>query len=101
MPTAIPHEKTNREVALQINDILGPQPDSAKQKELHTEDEKTTWFGVIREPNEPPVFQDYGRYANLMSDIGSRGKFAHFDTRFPGLVSFVGQTGKMLNISFS
>lgn len=57
----VPHEKTNRDVAMQINEILGSQHDSAKQKELHIEDEKTTWFGVIREPNEPPIFLDYGR----------------------------------------
>jgi energy-coupling factor transporter ATP-binding protein EcfA2 len=54
--------------------------------------------------NGPPVFQDYGRFTDLMSstDPAKRGHQNLFgldssrrsrDTRTPSLVSFVGQTG--------
>lgn len=69
---------------------------SEKEAALHTADESTTWFGIIREQGELPVFQDSGRYADLMSDTGPQGNLENHDTRYPGLVSFVGQTGKYM-----
>lgn len=93
-PGNVPHERTTRELALQISNILGPEISIDEQRHLHMADESTTWFGVTREPGELPIFQDHGRYATLMSDTGPRGNFEHHDIRYPGLVSFVGQTGK-------
>jgi hypothetical protein len=54
--------------------------------------------------NEPPMFQDYGRFGDLMSatdpvkrghrnSSGLRGSQRARDTRTPSLISFVGQTG--------
>lgn len=93
-PGNVPHEKTSRELAIKIKEILEPDMSASKEEELHTEDEGTTWFGIIREQGEQPVFQDHGRYANLMSDTGPQGNFDLHSTRYPGLVSFVGQTGR-------
>jgi len=94
-PGNVPHEKTSRELAIKIKKILEPDLNGAIQEELHTQDENTTWFGIIREDGELPIFQDYGRYATLMSDTGPQGNLEHHETRYPGLVSFVGQTGML------
>lgn len=64
------------------------------------------WNSGIRRPdnNEPPLLQDYGRFADIMASTdpirsGTGSSFlpniAHVgrDTRTPSLVSFVGQTG--------
>lgn len=99
-PGSIPHEKTDYRVAEKIKAILEPKTSSAEQEILHKNDEDTTWFGVIREDAELPIFRDYGRYAAILADTihpvsrhGSDGTFGARDHRFPSLVSFVGQTG--------
>lgn len=90
----VPHEKTLRELAFKIKRILEPDFSGVQEEQLHTEDATTTWFGIYRgEPGELPIFQDYGRYAALMSDTGPQGNSEMHNIRFPGLVSFVGQTG--------
>ena len=87
---------------MKIKAILEAKKTPAEQDVLHKDDEDTTWFGVIREDAELPSFQDYGRFASIMtetlrltsnasSDLGPGGH----DHRFPSLVSFVGQTGQV------
>ncbi|KAI9701837.1 MAG: hypothetical protein M1836_001181 [Candelina mexicana] len=88
-PDNIPHEKTDHELAEKIKAVLEPNTTEAQQEALHKKDENTTWFGVVRDPMDEPVFQDYGRYANIMAE-GSSGVRS---SRYPSLVSFVGQTG--------
>ncbi|KAL8723905.1 MAG: hypothetical protein Q9181_007090 [Wetmoreana brouardii] len=68
-------------------------------KLLHQKDEDRTWFGILREDSGFPSFQDYGRYASLMAE-SSRSPVSQSDqwngtrdSRYPSLVSFVGQTG--------
>ena len=92
-PGDIPHEKTNYEVASKIKQVLESNMTESEQKHMHSKDENSTWFGILREKNEIPIFQDYGRYAQLMSDIASRDPHGAQETRYPGVVSFVGQTG--------
>lgn len=99
-PGAIPHERTNYELATKIRAILEAKMTSAEQDMLHKNDEDTTWFGVTREEAELPCFQDYGRYASIMTDTldeashnGADWTPGVRDHRFPSLVSFVGQTG--------
>lgn len=94
-PGGLPHEITDQNIATKIRRILEPKRTEAEEEELHQKDEATTWFGVIREDGEPPLFQDYGRCANLMTNTSSRSRWmtGERDTRIPSLVSFVGQTG--------
>ena len=99
-PGSIPHEKTDFRTAEKIKAVLEVQTTSAQQDILHENDEGTTWFGVVREDTELPIFRDYGRYAALMADTlhplfrrSFDGTFGARDHRFPSLVSFVGQTG--------
>lgn len=59
----------------------------------------TDFLGIERPDGHPPVFQDYGRYAELLAN--SQETWASTfqttqpgrDGRTPSLVSFVGQTG--------
>ena len=99
-PGSIPHEKTDYRTAEKIKAILEVKTTSAEQDILHKNDEDTTWFGVIRDDAEVPIFRDYGRYAAIMADTlhpsfhyDSDATFGARDHRFPSLVSFVGQTG--------
>jgi len=86
-----PHEKSNAHVVQRLRQILEPtRTEIDHDNELQNDDE-TTWFGVGRDASNQPVFQDFGRFATLLSegqthDTGS--------SRYPQLVSFIGQTGK-------
>ncbi|KAK8075762.1 hypothetical protein PG997_010425 [Apiospora hydei] len=85
------------------DNVLSPPTDNWVREQLYKADEITSWFGVERpEDNAPPVFQDYGRFADLMAStdpIRSQPSFMERwaevdrDRRTPSLVSFVGQTG--------
>ncbi|KAI7772331.1 hypothetical protein LZL87_007692 [Fusarium oxysporum] len=52
-------------------------------------DDDTILFGVVRDPSQQQVFQDYGRFAALMIE----GQREQSEDHFPQLVSFIGQTG--------
>lgn len=88
-PDGLPHEKADPQVVKRLQDILTPSNDPVVQQFKHQEDEDTTWFGVTRDTQQLPIFQDYGRYTTIMvnSAIGQHR------TRYPHLVSFIGQTG--------
>ncbi|MCJ1422264.1 hypothetical protein MMC29_000144 [Sticta canariensis] len=96
-PGAVPHEKTDHNIAKTIQKVLGVKTTDEEQAILHENDQDTTWFGIVREDGELPTFVDYGRYATLMTNTSrserSRGIVVGRDTRYPSLVSFVGQTG--------
>lgn len=92
-PGGVPHEKTDHNIAEKIKAILEPTMNDAKHQKLHEEDESTTWFGVARDEIDDYTFQDYGRYARLMAETPGNWKKGAQQTRFPSLVSFVGQTG--------
>ena len=89
-------------IAKKIKGVLESKPTDAEQEQLHVKDQDTGWFGILREEGELPLFQDYGRYASLMASTTRSTWNSHSqlhsgnaqrDTRFPSLVSFVGQTG--------
>jgi hypothetical protein len=82
---------------MKIKQVLESDTTETEQEQMHSKDENTTWFGIIRERGEMPLFQDYGRYAQIMSDITSRDAHGAQETRYPGMVSFVGQTGMVCN----
>ncbi|CAN9312297.1 unnamed protein product [Alternaria alternata] len=88
-PDGLPHEKANPTIVKRLQDILTPPQEYREQQILHIEDEDTTWFGMVRNSQNSPVFQDYGRYSAIMADSNS----GEFKFRYPQLVSFIGQTG--------
>jgi energy-coupling factor transporter ATP-binding protein EcfA2 len=88
-PDGLPHEKANPTIVKRLQDILTPPKEHVEQQMLHAEDEDTTWFGVVRNNQNSPAFQDYGRYSAIMADSNS----GEFKSRYPHLVSFIGQTG--------
>lgn len=102
VPGSLPHERTDIHIAKKISIVLNSQLKEAQQEKLHMDDVDTTWFGVVREGHERPLFQDYGRYANLVAGIknlhlGSISTLSSIsdcnEALYPSLVSFVGQTG--------
>ncbi|KAF1996801.1 hypothetical protein P154DRAFT_565860 [Amniculicola lignicola CBS 123094] len=88
-PDGLPHEKANPAIVRRLKDILTPPKDLGGQATLHVEDEDTTWFGIARDSQQRPIFQDYGRYSAIMVDSNS----GQYKVRYPQLVSFIGQTG--------
>lgn len=86
------HEKINKQIAARLGKIFTPSSDPEKQRQLHEDDANTTWFGVTRNITGSPILQDYGRYSTVMRE-SSTGEYA---ARWPQLVSFVGQTGELI-----
>ena len=85
----MPHEKTNPFVVRRLKAILHPTRSADEIQRLHEEDESTKWFGVARDLTGRPNFEDYGRYATLMSSISP---IEGLGNRYPQLVSFIGVT---------
>ncbi|KAK4225116.1 hypothetical protein QBC38DRAFT_270522 [Podospora fimiseda] len=84
-----PHEKSNAAVVQRLRQILEPsRTDIEHESELQNDDD-TTWFGIGRDGLGQSVFEDHGRFASLMSESYNR----EMDTRYPQLVSYIGQTG--------
>ncbi|OJD31446.1 lysophospholipase-like protein [Diplodia corticola] len=101
-PGGIPHEKTSASVAQKVQQVLEPPTDEYTRERLHFQDAETAWFGISRPDDGPPLFQDYGRFTELMelTEDTTAGPFsagsaaaATRDNRTPSLVSFVGETG--------
>lgn len=90
------HEKTDILVADRYRSILEPSSSPSDQEALHRSDESTIWFGVGRDSDEAPIFEDYGRYATLMAESLSDVSFI----RYPRLVSLIGQTGEAIIIDY-
>lgn len=88
-PSARPHEKVDLDIVRRLESILHPSTDPAETREQHQEDERTKWFGVARDDDGETVFEDYGRYASLVSETA---RLASTENRYPQLVSFVGVT---------
>jgi hypothetical protein len=88
-PDGLPHEKANPTIVKRLQHILTPPQEHSEQQMLHIEDEDTTYFGMVRNSQSSPAFQDYGRYSAIMADSNS----GEFKFRYPQLVSFIGQTG--------
>ncbi len=95
-PGGVPHEKTDHYVALKIRHTFECLRTDEEEEHLHQNDRVTTWFGVMRDKLEKPMFHDYGRYAALMEGVGK----GH-ETCYPSLVSFVGITDLSIRSSFS
>ncbi|KAI1740057.1 hypothetical protein F4680DRAFT_465847 [Xylaria scruposa] len=97
------HEKTCPDIAAKVHNVLSPPTDELVRDDLYRADASTAWFGVERpDDSSPPIFQDYGRFAELMKATDPMRKSPNFveemsrvgrDRRTPSLVSFVGQTG--------
>lgn len=85
----VPHEKTSPHVVRRLKAILHPTRNPQEIQKLHEEDQLTKWFGVSKDHAGRPVFEDYGRYATLMSSISP---IESMGNRYPQIVSFIGTT---------
>ncbi|WPG99958.1 calcium-independent phospholipase a2-gamma [Acrodontium crateriforme] len=85
----VPHEQSNPRIVRNLKAILNPTRDPLEIQRMHDEDAQTKWFGISRDLTGRPSFEDYGRYATLMSSISP---FESLGNRYPQLVSFIGVT---------
>ena len=93
-PGGIPHEKTDQVIADKLRATLEASPSDLEQDELFQNDENTAWFGVVKDESGDSIFYDYGRYADIITEIVRATGPRQHGSRFPGLVCFVGETGK-------
>jgi len=85
----VPHEKTNPQIVSRLMAILNPTRKAEEIHKLHEDDEATKWFGVTRDLTGRPTFEDYGRYASLISSISP---IESLGNRYPQIASFIGVT---------
>jgi hypothetical protein len=83
------HEKVDEEVVRRLRKIFD-QPSQEEQSSHHGGDIDTTWFGVGKEAN-----QSFLHYSNRLVEVLHESQTGEFIERFPQLVSFVGQTGRL------
>ncbi|KAI0124847.1 hypothetical protein BJ170DRAFT_478611 [Xylariales sp. AK1849] len=83
------HEKSDPGVVQRLRQILEPTKSEVEHDKDIQMDDRTTWFGVGRDSSNRPIFEDYGRFATIMTESQS----AEMGHRYPQLVSFIGQTG--------
>ncbi|KAK6496175.1 hypothetical protein TWF481_002199 [Arthrobotrys musiformis] len=79
------HEKIDPVVEEKLERILDPHIEEKEQQELLSKDEYTAWFAVFKDEWADLIFQDLGRYGNVVSGFHKKA--------YPSLVSFVGPTG--------
>ncbi|KAI2468208.1 hypothetical protein F4781DRAFT_399238 [Annulohypoxylon bovei var. microspora] len=84
-----PHEKADPVLIERLRQILEPIRTETDHEAELIKDRETTWFGFGRDSSGHPIFQDYGRFATIMSESRSGGTA----DRYPQLVSFIGETG--------
>ena len=72
-------------------DILDPSWTDHERDARHQEDLKTLWFSVDKKEAKPFEFEDYDRFATLVSQ--HRSEYSKPDVFYPRLVSFIGFTG--------
>jgi hypothetical protein len=89
----IPHEMVlNKDVIDRLKNIFAPPNDPEQQQKLHKSDAESKWFGATINSDDEPALHDYGRFPAIMRESST----GH--TRWPQLVSFVGQTGEYLGV---
>ncbi|KAF3185778.1 hypothetical protein TWF788_003827 [Orbilia oligospora] len=79
------HEAIDPVVERKLDLILEPQIGEEDQEALHRQDEETAWFAVVKDDVDKLIFQDLGRYGDIVSGLS--------ENAYPALVSFVGSTG--------
>lgn len=82
------HNKVDLQIARRYQSSLNPPTDPQIIRKLHQENQKTKWFGMVREASQT-LFEDRGRYATLVSDLA---KTSDITSCYPKLVAFIGVT---------
>lgn len=84
----MPHERTNYYIAKRFGTILHPPNSLDTLQSMHEEDELSTWFGVITKTKNEYTLRAHSTFTDLMAQSQQSGQ----TTKFPHLVSFIGQT---------
>ena len=89
-PGGIPHEKVDQRIAQLVKLCMAEPSNGSEQEKQHQDDIDTTWFGLDRDASGEPILAEYRRYAAIMLEHSQEPG----QTRYPALVSFIGQTGQ-------
>lgn len=92
----IPHTKIRIDVFRRLEPIFGMLSEEVQQ-ELHRVDSETSWFGYGTDNKQKPYLHSSNRLTHLLYET----QHGQFKERFPHLVSFVGQTGKLFDGFYS
>jgi len=96
-PGGIPHEANDPIIADLVEQCMAEPTNDSDQERQHQDDEDTTWFGLDRDASGDPVLAEYRRYVAIMLESAIEpGK-----SRYPALVSFIGQTGMSVQMCFT
>jgi hypothetical protein len=88
-PGGVPHEKVDPTIVEALTQCMAEPEDENDQIEKHQDDEDTMWFGLDRDDGGEPILAEYRRYAAIMMQYPNTAA----EPRYPGLISFIGQTG--------
>ncbi|KAI1119643.1 hypothetical protein F5Y14DRAFT_396046 [Nemania sp. NC0429] len=83
------HEKIDPVLLQRLRHVFEPIRTEAEHGAELEQDRESTWFGFDRDSSGHPTFVDHGRFTAIMTEsITENGA-----SRFPRLVSFIGETG--------
>lgn len=88
------HEKSDPGIVRRVMESMAAPKSEEEERQQHENDEDTLWLGWDKDENGDPLLAEYSRYASMMMET-SQGRA---ETRYPALVSFVGQTGKTMMV---
>ncbi|KAI1101208.1 hypothetical protein F4804DRAFT_17888 [Jackrogersella minutella] len=88
-PTGIPHNQLDPKIVKKVNEWMAEPEDEYDEHKQHELDEDSVWFGLSKDKQGDPMLAEYKRFTTLMIETSEGAP----STRYPGLVSFVGQTG--------
>ena len=91
-PGDLPHVKTDIELGRKIEACIAPKFNEAELERLHIQDQQTLWFDCDNDAQ----FFEHDRLDELLFNYSTdrRSKLC------PGIVSFMGQTGKFMDLQY-
>lgn len=87
----VPHGKSRPEIVQMIKESMAEPRNDFDEKEQHEKDVDAVWFGLSQDEGGEPALADYRRYATVILESNPETSAP----RYPGLVSFIGPTGKL------
>lgn len=88
-PGGIPHQRVDPRIKEKMTESMAEPVDQDDERRQHEGDEDTKWFALDKDDGGEPILAEYRRYASIMMD-SSEGTAG---SRYPRLVSFIGETG--------
>ncbi|KAI1264025.1 hypothetical protein F5Y18DRAFT_418041 [Xylariaceae sp. FL1019] len=88
-PNGIPHGQLDPIIVKRVNKWMAAPKDKEAEMIEHQFNTDTVWFGLSKDNYGDPILAEYRRFTAVMMETLEGVS----EPRYPGLVSFVGQTG--------